>query len=162
MSVFDRLKKAVAGDEGAAVIKSGTLATTRAAGVAAVALVVAFITMDSFGFALWDELSSLVKWGVVVAIGAMWALMAAADSVARGLATAGDAVGKGLAVAAAAPSFVRLPAGLNVTRTEGTDSPGWIAVAVEVSRVAEKDELRFLVTKGSDAVWVKADDIAFA
>lgn len=162
MSVLDSLKKAVAGDEDAAVIKSGTLATTRGAGFAAAGLVAVFTAMDLLAFKPWDELDPLIKWAVVVSIGAIWAMMAAADSLARGLATAGDSVAKGLTASAAAPSFVRLPPGLKVTRTEGTDSPGWTALAVEVSKADEKDELRFLVTKGSDVVWVKADDLAFA
>jgi hypothetical protein len=144
VGALDSLKKSLVGDEATEIIKSGTLATTRGTGVVAVSLIGAFIVMDSFGFEPWDALSPVIKWGVVIAIGAMWALVAAADSIARGIATA-----------ATAPTFVRLPAGLKATRTEGSDSPGWSLVAVEIAKVGEKDDLRFLAVKGDNGLSFK-------
>jgi len=88
MSNFtDGLKKSLAGDEQSELIKSGTLLVTRGFGVMAVGLIAALWLMDQLDFGPWDGLAVAEKFDFIVAVGFMWAIVAAADALARGVST---------------------------------------------------------------------------
>jgi hypothetical protein len=150
--VLESIKKAVTGDDSAEVIKSGTLVTTRGIGVVAVGLIGTFLLLDALGdTGPWASMSAAQKLFFVVACGAIWALVAAADAIARGLATA-----------ATQPIVMAMPPGLVATRTEGVDSPGWRVAAVEVPRTPNGHKVQFLVVNGSTHDWVDAADLKFS
>jgi hypothetical protein len=91
------------------------------------------------------------KLNFVLASGAIWALVAAADAIARGLATArqNDYV-------------ATLPTGLKAKKTKGTDSPGWTVAAVRFSGGTGGDDPCYLLVKsGQPAEWVSKDDLDF-
>lgn len=137
------LYKSIRGDEDAAVIKSGTLATTRGMGVVAAGLVALLPILDKVDdFGPWDDADAAAKLWFILGAGAIWAIVAAADAIARGLAQ---------------PRVVALPASLAVTRTEGRDEAGWTAVAIEAG-----DSPRFLLVKGDKTAWVAAADLQFS
>jgi hypothetical protein len=151
MPDLESLKKAVVGDAANETIKSGTLVTTRGIGVVAVGLIGTFLLLDQLGdTGPWKGMSATGKLMFVVAAGAIWAVVAAADAIARGLATA-----------SAQPRVVALPAGLVATKTGGVDSPGWHVAAVEVAPLHTGDAERFLIVKGSAFEWVLAKDLKF-
>jgi hypothetical protein len=136
------LYKAIRGDEDAEVIKAGTLATTRGMGVVAAALVAGLPALDKLSdTGPWHDADAATKLWFILGAGAIWAIVAAADAVARGLAQ---------------PRVVSLPTGLPVTRTAGRDEAGWTAVAIEAG-----DNPLFLVVKGTDTAWVAAADLHF-
>lgn len=149
MSAAESIKKALAGDKSTEIIKSGTLVTTRGTGVIAVGLIGTFFLLDALNVAPWQGLSSDAKLVFVLATGAMWALIVAADSIARGIATA-----------ASVPTVVKLPPGLLATKTSGLDSPNWSVLAVEIAPDKQETK-RFLVAKGSETSWVGSEDLVF-
>lgn len=70
------------------VIKAGTLFITRGAGAIAVGLVGLFYGLDQWaGKGPWVNLSGSEKLRFVVAVGFIWAIVAAADAIARGIST---------------------------------------------------------------------------
>jgi hypothetical protein len=88
MSDFaEGLKKSISGDEQTELIKSGTLLVTRGFGVLAVGLISAMWLMDELDFGPWGGLTVSEKFDFIVAVGFMWAIVAAADALARGIAT---------------------------------------------------------------------------
>jgi hypothetical protein len=147
-----RITKAVTGDRDEQVITAGTLATTRGVGIVAVGLIGVFSLLDGLGAkgGPWPDLSSVQKLTFVLGCGAIWALVAAADAIARGIATA-----------ATRPTLVALPPGLLVTRTTGLDSPGWHAAMIEVPGRATGPGPRYLVVKGDQHAWVPAEELSF-
>jgi hypothetical protein len=150
--MFESIKKAVTGDATTDVIKSGTLLTTRGIGVVAVGLIGAFLLLDQLGDAgPWASMDTAQKLSFVLACGAIWALVAAADAIARGLATA-----------ATQPLITALPSGLTASRTEGVDSPGWHVAAIEMPRGAGDKGAQFLVVKGDKCEWVGVEDLDFS
>jgi hypothetical protein len=152
MAGLDSIKKAVTGDAENATIKDGTLVTTRGIGVIAVALIGTFLLLDQLGdTGPWHDLSAGGKLAFLLGAGAIWAVVAAADAIARGIATA-----------ATRPTVASMPSGLVATRTEGKDSPGWRVAAVELSGTAGSEVVRFLVVKGTDHAWVAAADLSFS
>lgn len=150
MGALESLKKSLVGDKANQTIKSGTLVTTRGTGIIAVALIGTFLLMDWLKAGPWEGLQPGEKLSFVLATGAIWAVIAAADSIARGLATRSSL-----------PAIVRLPAGLLATRTSGRDSPGWSVLAIEVTPNGKKEAIQFLVVKGSETAWVASDDLEF-
>jgi hypothetical protein len=135
--------KALFGDEDSEVVKSGTLAVTRMTGwVAAAGL--ALTNTEVFG-----ELSSTNKlWGSI-AIVAVFAFIASADVIARGLVSA-----------QAQPDIRTLPTPLNVTIPDKptAEERGWKAVLLR-SGAQAPDEIEFWVVKGDKAEWVKGDKV---
>src|SRR4051794_14315944 len=150
MSLGDSLKKSLLGDKSNEIIKAGTLVTTRGTGVIAVALIAVFIVMDELDVGPWRTLSDDSKLLFVATVGFVWAIVAGADAIARGLATRN-----------AAPAVIHLPRGLKATRTEKTDSRGWSVVAVSVPSEDDQQPLRFLIEKGGTVVWTTADSLSF-
>lgn len=146
MSVAESIKKSIVGDEESAIIKSGTLVTTRGTAIIAVGLMGVFLALEEFDIEPWSGFSDTKKFAFVLAVGAIWAVVAAADSIARGIATA-----------ATAPVVVRLPPGLTATRTVGKDSPGWKVVAIQTGRREDGSDALFLLCKASEVVWVGPD-----
>ncbi|TFV86526.1 hypothetical protein E4P40_12865 [Blastococcus sp. CT_GayMR20] len=150
--MLESIKKAVTGDATTDVIKSGTLLTTRGLGVVAVGLIGTFLLLDELGgTGPWASLDTSQKLLFVLGCGAIWALVAAADAVARGLATA-----------ATQPVLTAMPPGLVAVRTTGVDSPGWAVAAIQVPRVAGDEKPKFLVIKANAHEWVSADDLDFS
>lgn len=150
MGALESFKKSLLGDKANQTIKSGTLVTTRGTGVIAVGLIGTFLLMDWLGASPWEGLQPDQKLSFVLATGAIWAVVAAADSIARGLATRSSV-----------PVIVKLPAGLLATRTIGIDSSGWSVLAVEVTPDGKEEAMQFLVVKGSETAWVSSDDLEF-
>lgn len=147
MRAKNPITKAILGDADNEIIKAGTLATTRGIGVVAASLIAVFFLMDQLrDSGPWKDFTAQQQLLFVLAAGLIWVLLAAADSIARGL-----------AARATAPRVVALPAGLTATRTAGVDSPGWCVVALEVGGPANK----FYLVKGTESVWVTADDVTF-
>jgi len=75
-----------------------------------------------------DDASAIAKSGTldtipIFAVGAIWAIGAAADSITCGIATS-----------ATTPVVVRLPAGLSATGTVGKDTTGWNTVAIQAGK----------------------------
>lgn len=141
MTALDSLKKAIAGDEGSEIIKSGTLATTRGTGVVAIALVGVFLVVESLDFGPWKDASSAQQLTFVLGAGAIWAVVAGADSIARGISTAN------------ARTVVTLPPGLVATKTDGQDEPGWAVVAIDIGNGKEGSQ-QYLLSKGGKAEWL--------
>ena len=151
MAGLEGLKKAVAGDPANETIKSGTLVTTRGIGVVAVGLIGVFLLMDQLGeIGPWKDMSNAQKLAFVVAAGAIWAVVAAADAIARGL-----------AAATTRATVTSMPPGLIATRTTGVDSPGWRVAAVQTGRSNNMEETRFLIIKGDKFDWVSTEELSF-
>lgn len=150
MTALESLKKSLLGDKANETIKSGTLVTTRGTGIIAVGLIGTFLVMDWLNAAPWEGLLPDQKLTFILATGAIWAVIAAADSIARGL-----------AARSSLSAIVELPAGLVATRTPGRDSPGWSVLAIEVTPNGIKEAVEFLVVKGSETAWVASKDLEF-
>ena len=151
MADLDSLKKSVLGDAANETIKSGTLVTTRGIGVVAVALIGTFLLLDQLGdTGPWKDMTAAQKLMFVAAAGAIWAVVAAADAIARGI-----------AAPAARPSFVALPSGLTVTKTAGVDSPGWRVAAVKVAPLGDSADTLFLIVKDKAVEWASTSDLKF-
>jgi hypothetical protein len=149
--MFEKIKKAVTGDATTDVIKSGTLLTTRGLGVVAVGLIGTFLLLDELGDAgPWASMDTSQKLLFVLGCGAIWALVAAADAIARGLATA-----------AVQPLVTAMPPGLTASRTTGVDSPGWRVAAIEMPRGTGEKGAQFLLVKGDKCEWVGVEDLVF-
>ncbi len=146
------LKKAIIGSKDEEIIKAGTLAVTRCVGIVALALVGTFLLLDQLGnVGPWPRMTTTEKLQFVIAAAAVWAAIAGADSIARGLATARQ------------NDFVAtLPAGLKGTKTEGIDDRGWSVVAVKFPAASGSEGAKYLVIKaGKPAEWLDADKLKF-
>ncbi len=150
MPVLESIKKSLVGDKATEIIKSGTLLTTRGTAVVAVSLIGVAVFMEFVEAPVWNEASPDMKLWFVIATGVVWAIVAAADSIARGIATA-----------ATARQVVRLPAGLRATRLDGADSRGWAVLAMTADRGGAQESVRFLVAKGDDLVWLDPGQLQF-
>jgi hypothetical protein len=145
-----KIKKAVVGDKQTEMIKSGTLVVTRGIGVVGIGLVGTFFVLDLTGTGPWKGMPPAQKLWFVLGAGLIWAIVAGADSVARGITKA-----------AAHDRIVTLPPDLVGARTEGLDDHGWLATAAKFSRDGDQETVSFLVVKDNKAAWVKAKDFHF-
>jgi hypothetical protein len=149
----EALKKSILGAKQDEAIKSGTLVVTRGIGVIAIALIGTFLLLDQLGDVgpWWKGLDTIAKLEFVVASAAVWAIVAGADVIARGLATARQ------------NDFIAtLPKGLTATKIEGKDSHGWDVVAAKFSGGAGADGPTYLVVKpGHEAEWLAAEKLQF-
>jgi hypothetical protein len=149
-----RLKKLLAGDKAAEEIKSGTLATTRGSGYLAVILVGVLIGLDGLGWDRWDSLGNSTKWWIGVAIVAAWTAIAAADSIARGIASS-KPDRSGVAM---------LPTGVEATLTTGTDRNVHV-LAVRLPEDDDPGKATWLVAEkdgsAAKATWVEAKELKF-
>jgi hypothetical protein len=147
--ILESLRKSVLGDKNSEVIKAGTLAVTRGATTAAAGILAIYAVLQVAGFEGWEVIPPAERIWLVVATGGVWAIIAAADAVARGLATS-------------KPNnpFATLPEGLKVTRLEGIDEPGWSAVALRWE-TADGDP-QWLVARGDEAEWVATGQLRFS
>lgn len=150
MTVAESIKKSVLGDKSTDTIKSGTLVTTRGTGVIAVGLIGTFMVLDAWNASPWQGLPPEGKLNFILATGAIWALVIAADSIARGLATRSSL-----------PAVVTLPAGLSATRITGKDTTGWSVLAVQVSGTGQQEAVQYLVVRGGEAAWVGVGELQF-
>jgi hypothetical protein len=155
MSVQGSISAAIFGSSDDEVIKAGTLAVTRGAGVIAVGVNALFALLDAADTGPWKTLDLNQKLIFVLTTAAIWAFIAAADSVARGLGTQGDAIAKGLATQQIA--FLPLPGQLGATLTPGDDDPGWVVMGVQVSPGSTPPQ--YLITKGGAVKWTPADEL---
>jgi hypothetical protein len=151
--IGEALKKSVLGAKEEELIKAGTMVVTRGIGIIALGLIGTFWLLDALGdrgpwagMDLWQKI-------VFVAVAAgVWSIVAAADAIARGLATA-----------RATDVVAALPPGLKATVTTGLDSPGWSVVAVRLVEGKESESLKYLVVKESEpATWMSPDDLKFS
>lgn len=146
------LKESIVGAKHEELIKSGTLVVTRGIGIVAVAFVGTFFLLDMFNEGPWASLDTWQKLAFVVAAALVWAIVAAADAIARGHATASrhDLV-------------AALPKGLAVIKTKGRDESGWTAVAVKFAVTEGAEGPRYLIVKeGKPAEWAAEEDLAFS
>jgi hypothetical protein len=150
LSAVDSLVKALKGDKSTEVIKAGALATTRASGSVALGLIGVFAILDVLDVGPWEGFSSEAKFQFVLGTGALWAVLAAADSIARAIATA-----------AVVPSIIRLPAGMTASYTIGIDSPGWMVVAAEITPGGADSPTRYLLYKDDKTMWASAPELKF-
>lgn len=146
-------------------IRAGTLRTTRATGLVAVAAVVAVLAVpDAIGLA---AVSATDRLSASVAIGFVWAAVAAADALARGLATArGPRTAASYAVAMQQVAHERdlrhgfrpidPPLSVVLTDKRGADEDGWSVVASAVS----DGVCEFCCVKGALVEWRRSDDPA--
>ena len=142
---------AFADDKSVDVIQAGTLRTTRGTALVLVSILPIFYALDEITDIKW--LTDERKFLAAIAAGFIWAIVSAADSLARGLAT------KATDPAQAAQASYALPTTMKCGRTAGEDDPGWDAVAI---RNANQDSgPEFLVVKGTTTAWVKATDLKF-
>lgn len=145
MGLSESIAKAIAGDEDAAVIKSGTLAVTRGAGVVAAAVIAAAQLEWPF-----PDLTSLQKLSAALVSVGIWSFLAAADAIARGYATAHA---RPTTTAFPTPLKIRIPA------EPAANEAGWKAFLVRTGPAA--DDVDYWVVKGDAAKWVKASEIVF-
>ena len=148
--IAEQIKKAIFGDKQAEMIKSGTLVVTRGIGVIGIGLVGTFFVLDQFDTGPWKDMTAVQKLWFVLGAGFIWALVAGADSVARGLTSA-----------ARSDRVLVLPPGLVGTRTEGKDEQGWRATAAKFAADGAQEGVSFLVIKGDKHAWVAAKDFHF-
>ena len=93
------------------------------------------------------------KVAFIIAAGLIWAIVAAADNLARGLATA-------------AKTPVQLPSGLSASRIVHVNGgpnltdPGWSVVAVLAPTTAT-GTADFLIVKNGTTAWVAANKLTF-
>lgn len=146
----ESLKKSILGSKQDELITSGTLVVTRGIGVIAVALIGIFVLFEELGdVGPWKEMSGPQKLAFVLGAAAVWAVVAAADALARGIATSKQA-----------ELVVTLPEGLKATRTEGPDSAGWSVVAAKFGPAADPKLVEYLVVKAGEAAdWVAPADL---
>jgi hypothetical protein len=145
------LKESIVGAKHDEIIQAGTLVVTRGTGVIAVALIGTFFLLDLLDQGPWANLDSWQKLAFVLASGLIWAIVAAADAIARGLATASRH-----------ELVAQLPKGLKATKTVGKDDPDWYVVAVKfaVSEGSEGPEF-LIVKKGQPAEWAPRQELDF-
>jgi hypothetical protein len=153
MALLEDLLDAFAADGDVDVIKAGTLRTTRGTALSLIAFLTVVYAVDGFGNTI-DWVTADNKYLLALGAGLMWAIVAAADALARGIAT-----GRTEAATVAASASYALGAVLTCTRTEGPDDPGWKAVAIR--RSTSDDGPEFLLTKGAKVEWVKAEHLKF-
>lgn len=150
-SAGSKFKKAIIGDKANETIKAGTLVVTRGIGVVAVGLIGTFTVMDWFDSGPWRDMTPEQKLLFVLGAGFIWAIVLAADAIARGIATA-----------ATGDQMLVLPAGLMATKTEGVDDPGWRVAAVKIAPSGPSETASFLVLKGQAQEWVQANKLKFS
>jgi hypothetical protein len=149
-SLGDSIKKAVLGDAANEVIKAGTTVATRGIGVIAIALLGTFYLLDQFGDAgPWEKMTASAKLWFVLGAGAIWAVVAAADTLARGIS------------AAKQPPFLEFPAGLDAALLKGQNEPGWRVVGAKLSGTGDTFGYEFLAIKGDEVRWLKAEQLDF-
>lgn len=99
-NAFDGFKNIfTGGNDSEKIIKSGTLFVTRGVGVIAVGLIGLFFALDQAGEGPWKDLSTEQKLDFIVAVGFIWAIVAAADAIARGISTGAKSIKQALTVA---------------------------------------------------------------
>jgi|GEM_PF-6002823 len=144
-------------DETKDVIDAGTLRVTTASGFGA-AVVVLVTAIDPIFETIFgeDKVTPGVKAAIVIAAIASWALIAAVDIAARSYATGQQQ----LAVATRSAQIAVAPADMTVTRTRGTDVPGFLVSAIRANP-AQPGSAEFLIIKqGHTPEWVPGSDIA--
>ena len=146
------LLDAFADDKSVDVIQAGTLRTTRGTALVLASILPIFYALDAVTDIKW--LTDERKFLAAIAAGFIWAIVSAADSLARGLATKATDPAQ-----AAAQAFSALPTPLKCVQTAGEDNPGWKAVAIRNAQQGSGPE--FLLVKGTTTAWVKATDLKF-
>jgi hypothetical protein len=142
-------------DEEGNVINGDTLNVTKGAGLAAV--IVALVTGINplFDEIFGDDATPWVKAGIIMTVIGAWALIAAADALARGYAS-------GQAASAPKTEIATLPRGLRATYERGRDVTGWRVAAIKLD-VADPDKPQFLIVKADeDAKWAPVEDLRFS
>jgi hypothetical protein len=140
-------------DPKADVVKSGAFRLTWVSG--AIGGIGALIIAFNKGFTeiFGDEAGAGIKASVLIAIIAAWAVIAVADLLARAITTSARLRS---APAAGTPA----PDGMQVTLTDGVDSPGWLVAAVRGTDGAADGDLELLVVKaGEKPRWVGQDGV---
>jgi hypothetical protein len=134
------------------VIKGGTLRITWISGILA-ALAAAGSTWDSVWSAVYKEPpSAWVRTAVLIAIVAVWGLIASADMLARSYATAKTQAG---------PVVVSLP---SVATAEWNPAGGTYQVSVAAFRVTPSNpvDLTYLVLHGKTSAWAPPAELTFS
>lgn len=145
----EALKKSILGAKEDEVIKSGTTAVTRGIGVVALGFVGTFYLLEQFAdVGPWTGLDTGQRLTFVIAAAAVWAIVAAADVIGRGLAHENDVV-------------TALPRGLTATKTKRTDDPGWSVVAIRFPSGGTGDPRYLVVKAGQPVEWLSAEDLRF-
>lgn len=131
------------------VIDAGALRSTWITGaVAGVgALVVAF--NEHFLKIFGDHVGDSTKAAVLIALVAAWAVIGAADLIARSTATAASLSSRRVMAA---------PPGLTVKTTEGDDESGWKVAAIDPG-ARDAEALWLLLKTGKAPQWVKTSEI---
>jgi hypothetical protein len=131
------------------LIKSGALRTTVGTGVGAVVVAIGTAINPVFDAVVGKDAPSWVKAIILIAAIMAWAVIAAADALARGY-----------AAGRAAPQVTPAPAGLSAKYIPGRNDPEYRVAAFELT--PGSDALRCLVTRTREAPsWKDAKDLEF-
>lgn len=127
MSLGESLKKSIVGSEKNEIIASRTLVVNRGFGIS-VGLIGLFLLLDLLGdVGPWKTMDAWQQALVLVA-SLVWAIVAAADAMARGRATA------------TAQSVAVLPIPLAATLNEGKPDSGWSGVGLRLPTAGNAGE----------------------
>jgi len=152
------------------LIKTGTLRTTRATALVVVSVFSIMLLLDEYALEVtWiADLTPYEKFSGSIAIGFIWAITAAADSISRGIATSKTAPAAqpppGYAVAMheitrskdLRHGFRAIDPPLDVVLKDklGKDENGWLVVAAAITRSG----CEFCCVKGDVVEWRRWDD----
>ncbi len=144
------LSKITTGKGNDSVIEAGTLAVTRTTGWVAAAFTALWAALQALDPDSWKDIDLEKRVWMLIGAGAVWAIVAGTDAIARGIATAKQN----------AP-VATMPKGLKVSRPAmpSDNEDEWNVVAVRWEK--PDADPQWLIAKDNEVKWVETSDIDF-